>query len=93
MKQLFLIAALAVTGFMSAKMTEVALPKKEDVKKEITQVLLRHQWVAVNTWCGKVFYLDMNMYTHHEEFLDDAYLFSERQCGNIGDNPGPIFTD
>ena len=91
MKKLFLLAALGVAGFASAKSvkTENVELKREVVKveyvKEVStkqsKVLLRDiSWIGVSTWCGKVFYLNANDYSNIEELDAAAAQFTQQQC-------------
>lgn len=42
-----------------------------------------HYWVTVIIGCGKVFFLDNNMYSDCYECLqEDARLFTDAQCGD-----------
>ena len=40
-----------------------------------------HAWVAVETWCGKVFFLDLNHYSNEQGLYSDASYFTDQQCG------------
>ena len=52
-----------------------------EVKCELKAVLLEHDWLEVETWCGKVFYLDNNHYSNMKEVGAAANHFTDAQCG------------
>ena len=87
MKKLFFMVALGVAGMMSANRmeNEVTIPQKS-FTNEVTfelNVLTppEHDWIEVETWCGKVFYLDNNDYSSFQEIGTDANYFTDQQCG------------
>ena len=77
MKKLLLLAAFGVAGLMSAKGYLVSLTIEQNVEAELSE----HDWLVVETWCGKVFYLDNNHYSSFEEIAKDADYFTDQQCG------------
>ena len=85
MKKLLLVAALGVVGVVNAKTIEnVSTEKKSAInEKNIASFLIReYDWVKVTTGCGKVFYLDNNMYGDCYECLQEhARQFTDAQCG------------
>ncbi len=81
------MATLGIAGLMSAKtMEENTIKKKESLNsKEVIKVFLlrEYDWVKVTTSCGKVFYLDNNMYGDCYECLqEDARYFTDAKCGS-----------
>lgn len=82
---MLLMAALSVVGVVNAKAIEIVSAEKSSVSNEQnhTSFLLKdYDWVTVTTGCGKVFYLDNNMYGDCYECLqEDARQFTDAQCG------------
>ena len=87
MKKLFFIAALGVAGMMSASASNdvnIDLVKSDEATVKADLVLIappEHAWIGVQTWCGKVFYLDMNHYNSQAELEAAASHFTQAQCG------------
>lgn len=66
------------------KITEVSNLQKltlDELQLEIKVALLKHDWLTVETWCGKVFYLDNNHYSSFQEVGAAANYFTDQQCG------------
>lgn len=104
MRKLFFVVALGAAGLVSAKENPVKTDKpaekaetvtkqdSEEVKAEARQLFRYYNWVTVTTWCGKVFYLDYNMYDSYEGYAEDAAQFSIAQCGGTsGNNDIPLY--
>ena len=95
MKKLFFIAALGVAGMMSASIcnnVNVDLEKTVETTVKADLILVTppdHVWVAVPTWCGKIFYLDLNHYSSEEQLISAAAHFTEAQCGTRKIEIGP----
>lgn len=53
----------------------------DEEKYELNAVVVDHDWIVVETWCGKVFYLDNNHYESFEAIGADANYFTDQQCG------------
>lgn len=87
MKKLFFIVTLGVAGMMNATVINnlsVDLEKTLETTASSSAVLLAppdHAWIAVPTWCGKIFYLDINHYSSEEELISAAAHFTDAQCG------------
>lgn len=87
MKKLLLVATLGVAVFMSAKDNQNDVCDYQNLStNEVQYELLsaappEHDWLEVETWCGKVFYLDNNHYSSFEEIGADANYFTDQQCG------------
>ncbi|MFY1045197.1 hypothetical protein [Chryseobacterium sp. GP-SGM7] len=87
MKKLFFIAAFSAVGMLSAKDNRKDVCDYQDVCADKVQYTLMsaklpaHDWLEVETWCGKVFYLDNNHYSSFEQIAADANYFTDQQCG------------
>ena len=86
MKKLFFIAALGAAGFVSAKdaRSDVSTFQKvfaNEVQCKFIATPPEHDWLEIETWCGKVFYLDNNHYSSFEQIGADANYFTDQQCG------------
>ncbi|MCJ8498522.1 hypothetical protein MVI27_09635 [Chryseobacterium salipaludis] len=87
MKKL-LLATFGVAGLVSANTIKDDLlnfenASIEDAKLEIIVETAEHDWIIVETWCGKVFYLDNNHYSNFQQIDADAYYFTQQQCGPL----------
>lgn len=89
MKKVFFIAAFGVAGLMSAKgitdkkvIKKIVTTEKKNVNKKVSKKTKAafYNWIGVSTWCGKVFYLDMNDYSNAEELDAAATQFTNQQC-------------
>lgn len=86
MKKVLLLAAFGVAGLMSAKdnQSDISTCQKvfvNEVTFELNVALAEHDWIMVETWCGKVFYLDNNHYSSFEQIGAHANYFTDQQCG------------
>ena len=89
MKKLFFIAALGVAGMMNASETSnnicsSSLDNAVAFSLNLNAVSLvpsEREWVTVTAACGKVFFLDANMYSCYEELQEDSRIFTDAQCG------------
>ncbi len=87
MKKL-LLATFGIAGLVSANTIKDDLlnfenASIEDAKLEIIVETAEHDWIIVETWCGKVFYLDNNYYSNFQQIDADAYYFTQQQCGPL----------
>lgn len=89
------MATLGVAGMMSASISnDVNIDLEKTVQATLTSDLVLvtppdHAWVAVPTWCGKIFYLDMNHYSSEEQLISAAAHFTDAQCGKRNVEIGP----
>ena len=90
MKKLFFIAALGVAGMMSASETSNNICSSSSSDNAVafslnlntvSLVPTEREWVTVTTGCGKVFFLDANMYDSYEGLQEDSRIFTDAQCG------------
>ncbi|HAV03027.1 MAG TPA: hypothetical protein DCW95_07570 [Chryseobacterium sp.] len=85
MKKVLLMAAIFVAGIVSANTVYDKANNSGFVllDAEIEQIASEsdHYGIMVETWCGKVFYLDGNHYENFTEFGADANYFTDQQCG------------
>ncbi len=86
MKKVLLLAAFGVAGLMSASENRNDFSNSQKLfvdeeKYELNAVVVDHDWIVVETWCGKVFYLDNNHYESFEAIGADANYFTDQQCG------------
>lgn len=86
MKKLFFIAALGVAGLMSASINNDAFASCKTIDSTLQFDIVsisppQYEWVTVTTVCGKVFFLDANMYSCYEELQEDSRIFTDAQCG------------
>ncbi len=86
MKKVLLLAAFGVAGLMSASENRNDFSNSQKLfvdeeKYEWNAVVVDHDWIVVETWCGKVFYLDNNHYESFEAIGADANYFTDQQCG------------
>lgn len=80
------MAAFSVAGLVSAntiydETSSVEYRVAEDARFDLTIVESDHNWIMVETWCGRVFYLDGNHYGNIYQFSADANYFTDQQCG------------
>lgn len=91
MKKLLFAAAFCAVGMMSAKENQKDVCDLQKASGDkIESALLNagsqaHDWVEIETWCGKVFYLDNNHYSDFEEIGADANYFTDQKCGPYPD--------
>lgn len=86
MKKLLLLAAFSAAGLVSAntiyeEMNSFEYQVAEDARFDFSIVESDHYWITVETWCGRVFYLDGNHYGNIHQFNADANYFTDQQCG------------
>lgn len=84
-EKLFFIAALVVAGLMTAAISNDAFESCKTIdttlKFHIASLAQpEYEWVTVTAACGKVFFLDANMYSCYEELQEDSRIFSDAQC-------------
>lgn len=85
MKKLIIMAALVVSGLTSAKASVYVSAEKIEKQNSVLipiaqEKTVEHQLIGVQTWCGKVFYLDLQHYSNYEDLHNDAVYFTNQQC-------------